>query len=130
MELTPTSPLEDFFWRYGPPAIEIYYWLLMVVGIYLGVWAFIKTKNKGYVFVSLFFVLSIWIVASVRLTIENYVFEDYDGEVPEGAIHHTESFIQTPIAETLLVIGIYLISRRQVSANKTSEATAYSRASS
>ena len=119
MELTPTSHFEDFFWQYGPTIIETYYWLLMITGTGLAAWAFMRSKNRGYALVTLFFVLSMWSTASFRYIEENYESEDYGGEIPEEAIHQNLSIISIPIAETILVIGIYLVSRKQMNANKS-----------
>jgi|GEM_PF-4568019 len=114
MELEPVSPIEELLLRFGPTVVEWYYWILMLAGAAFCVWAVKKTEDKAYILLILFFLYPLAIIGWNRIEAEKYEISEYVGDIPEGAIHHVETFVHLPIAETLLVLGVFLITKRRI----------------
>jgi len=112
--------MEEFMWKYGLIAVEWYYWILMLVGAAVCVWAISKTKEKAYLLLVFFFVFPLVILGWNRYEAAKYSPKEYVGEVPEDAIHEIHRFVHMPVAETALVIGIFIVTKRRIrEANKS-----------
>lgn len=122
MELEPMTALEELLWRIGPTIIASYYWALFTLGVGICVWAFVRTRRKAYLLISCFF-LSPYLLRAVdavgrvankeeALRIEAYFNRTHqDAELHDEYIVIDEDY-RLPIFETLLLLGIFSIAKR------------------
>lgn len=124
MEPQGMSDLEEIFWHYSPGALRAYFWLLFTFGLGVCVWAFGKTKKKGYLLIALYFA-SPFIGAATKeigyqIHKEEYrrIEEEKNREIEamreRGEPILIEEDLTFPFFESCLALGIFLLARVQI----------------